>query len=213
MLSMLYVTEATQYCVTAGSTLIFKSVQSRELGQYVVDVICMQVILVSWTCNSIIGCTVPNVFFKVHYTPLLAELGRSWIFLVLSAAENFSHSSKEPDGGLCKGLTNNLFYHPCQVTRRLFEKIIFLHTTTGNLKCFFVILTSFLCTCSTNSNFEVLEIGNWRNFQFLRYFQIYPIANVISILYNLCLVIPIYLFILYILHYQFIFYTYFWIFL
>ena len=29
-----YVTEATQYCVTAGSTLIFKSVQSRELGQY-----------------------------------------------------------------------------------------------------------------------------------------------------------------------------------
>ena len=30
-----------------------------------------------FTCNSIIGCTVPNVFFKVHYTPLLAELGRS----------------------------------------------------------------------------------------------------------------------------------------
>ena len=29
----LFVTEATQFCVTAGSTLIFKSVQSRELGQ------------------------------------------------------------------------------------------------------------------------------------------------------------------------------------
>ena len=29
----MYVTEATQFCVTAGSTLIFKSVQSRELGQ------------------------------------------------------------------------------------------------------------------------------------------------------------------------------------
>jgi hypothetical protein len=139
--------------------------------QNVVDVICMQVILVSWTCNSIIGCTVPNVFFKVHYTPLLAELGRSWIFLVLSAAENFSHSSKEPDGGLCKGLTNNLFYHPCQVTRRLFEKIIFLHTTTSNLKCFFfVILTSFLCICSTTSNFAVLEITG-AIFKFLKIFS------------------------------------------
>ena len=31
--SQVYVTEATQFCVTAGSTLIFKSVQSRELGQ------------------------------------------------------------------------------------------------------------------------------------------------------------------------------------
>ena len=30
----MYVTEVTQYCVTAGSTLIFKSVQSRELGQW-----------------------------------------------------------------------------------------------------------------------------------------------------------------------------------
>ena len=29
----MYVTEATQYCVTAGYTLIFKSVQSRKLGQ------------------------------------------------------------------------------------------------------------------------------------------------------------------------------------
>ena len=29
----MYVTEATQFCVTAGSTLILKSVQSRELGQ------------------------------------------------------------------------------------------------------------------------------------------------------------------------------------
>ena len=66
---------------------------------------------------------------------------------------------------------------------------------------FFVILTSFLCTCSTNSNFAVLEIGNWRNFQFLRSFQIYPIENVISIFYNICLVIPICLFILYILHF------------
>ena len=33
-LIIMYVTEATQYCVTAGSTLIFKSVQSRELGQF-----------------------------------------------------------------------------------------------------------------------------------------------------------------------------------
>ena len=31
--SCMYVTEATQFCVTAGSKLIFKSVQSRELGQ------------------------------------------------------------------------------------------------------------------------------------------------------------------------------------
>ena len=32
-LALLYVTEETQFCVTAGSTLILKSVQSRELGQ------------------------------------------------------------------------------------------------------------------------------------------------------------------------------------
>ena len=30
MYVFMYVTEATQFCVTAGSTLIFKSVQSRE---------------------------------------------------------------------------------------------------------------------------------------------------------------------------------------
>ena len=29
----LFVTEATQFCVTAGSTLIYISVQTRELGQ------------------------------------------------------------------------------------------------------------------------------------------------------------------------------------
>ena len=56
---------------------------------------------------------------------------------------------------------------------------------------FFCNSDKFLCTYSTTSNFAVLEIGNWRNFQFWRSFQINPIANVISILYNRCFVIPI----------------------
>ena len=67
--------------------------------------------------------------------------------------------------GCVRGWPITFFYHPCQVTRGLFEKIIFLHTTTGNLKCFFVILTSFLCICSTTSNFAVHTWNNWNNFQ------------------------------------------------
>merc|ERR1712008_614724 len=94
----MYVTEATQFCVTAGSTLIFKSVQSRELGQ---SSICCTGGARHHVLRAHNVRSIPYPYMKVtatyNYVARLQSL--QWMLLCPRASQQVSHFRipKEPD--------------------------------------------------------------------------------------------------------------------
>jgi hypothetical protein len=94
----LFVTEATQFCVTAGSTLILKTVQSRELGQ---SPICCTGGARHYAPRAHNVRSIPYPYMKVtatyNYVAGLQSL--QWLLLCPRACQQVSHFRipKEPD--------------------------------------------------------------------------------------------------------------------
>ena len=94
----MYVTEETQFCVTVGSTLIFNSVQSRELGQ---TLICCTGGTRHHAPKAHNVRPIPYPYMKVtatyNYVASLQLL--QWLLLCPRASQQVSHFQipKEPD--------------------------------------------------------------------------------------------------------------------